>query len=119
VGNYTITLSGPPGAIFELIAGDRVTGDLGQSIAIEYYLRMEPGETVQIVVEPDADTDIVVELLSLDTGNPLAGVDEGFSGEAERIPFTAPEADDEGGVYLLRVSNFSGEPGGTYTLTLE
>lgn len=118
-GSYTITLNGPPGAIFELIAGDRVTADLGQSTVIEYYVRMEPGETVQISVEPDADTDIVAELLTLDAGNPLASADEGFSGESEQIAFTAPAADGESGIYLLRISNFSGEPGGTFALSLE
>lgn len=118
-GSYTITLNGPPGVIFELIAGDRVTADLGQSTVIEYHVRMEPSETVIIGVEPDADTDIVVELLSLGTGNPLASADEGFSGETEQITFTAPAANGESDVYLLRISNFSGEPGGTFTLTLE
>lgn len=116
-GSYTITLNGPPGVIFELIAGDQVTADLGQSTFIDYYVRLEPDETVQIDVQPDADTDIVVAMLDLE-GNSLASADDGFSGEAEQLLFTAPSSATESVVYLLQISNFSGEPGGTFTLAL-
>lgn len=117
-GSYTITLNGPPEVTFELIAGDQVSGDLGQSSLIDYHLRLQGGETVQIGAQPDADTDIVVELFDPE-GNSLASADEGFSGETEQLSFTAPDTDDESIVYRLRISNFSGEPGGTFTLTID
>lgn len=117
-GDYTITLNGPPEVIFELIAGDRVTGDLGQNSFIDYHVRLQSGETVQIDVQTDPDTDIVAALFDLD-GNQLAGADEGFSGETEQLSFTAPTAEGEGNVYRLRISNFSGDAGGTFTLSLD
>ena len=117
-GSYTITLNGPPGAIFELAVGDQVDGDLGQSTFIDYYIRLDAGEEMVVNVQPGSDTDIVAQMLDLDA-NVLTEIDDGFSGEAEQLRFTAPESPSEGATYLIRIINFSGEPGGTFSLSLE
>lgn len=117
-GSYSITVSGPPGVILELIAGDEVSADLGQSTAIDYYVRLDPGATLLVNASPDVDTDIVVEILDL-SETLLASEDEGFSGESEQLTYSVPPDSPEATVYILRVRDFSGEPGGTYSLTIE
>lgn len=117
-GSFSIALSGSPGVIFELLAGDQVTADMGQSTYIDYYIRLDPGAELNVNASPDADTDIVLEILDL-SENLLASADEGFSGEAEQLTYTAPASAAEATIYLLRVSNFSGDPGGTYSVTIE
>ncbi len=117
-GSYTITLSGPPGVIFELAFGDQVEGDMGEVSSIDYYLRLDAGDNMALDVQPDAETDILVQLLDLDE-NVISEVDEGFSGEAEQLTFTAPDSPADGAVYLIRVSDFSGESGGTFSMSLE
>jgi hypothetical protein len=117
-GSYTITLNGAPDVDFELLPGDEVTCDMGQSSNIDYYVRLDPGETLRVSVSPDADTDIVAEILDLDE-NVLSSIDDGFSGEPEQLDYTAPGGGTEGALYLIRVRSFSGETGGTFSMTLE
>ena len=117
-GSFTITLSGPPTVIFELAAGDQVTGDLGQNSFIDYYVRLETNDEISIDVQPDGDTDIVAEVLDLDE-NVLSSADEGFAGEVEQLAFSAPTSSSEAGLYILRIRNFSDEAGGTFSLNLE
>lgn len=117
-GSFTITLSGPPTVIFELAAGDQVTGDLGQNSFIDYYIRLETNDEISIDVQPDGDTDIVAEVLDLDE-NVLSSADEGFAGEVEQLAFSAPTSSSEAGLYILRIRNFSDEAGGTFSLNLE
>lgn len=117
-GTYTIALSGSPRVIFELLPGDQVSGDMGDSAGIDYYIRLDPGEAINANVVPDGETDVVVEILNRDE-NWLAGIDDGFAGEPEQLSFTAPAGEGEGVVYILRIRNFSAEAGGTFSLTLE
>ena len=117
-GSFTITLSGPPTVIFELAAGDQVTGDLGQNSFIDYYIRLETNDEISIDVQPDGDTDIVAEVLDLDE-NVVSSADEGFAGEVEQLAFSAPTSSSEAGLYILRIRNFSDEAGGTFSLNLQ
>lgn len=117
-GSYSITLSGAPNVIFELIAGDEVSGDMGQHMAIDYYVRLDPGGALLVDATPDVDTDIVLEILDL-SQTLLASADEGFSGESEQLAYTASPDSPEGATYILRVRDFEGNPGGTYSLSIE
>lgn len=117
-GSYSVTLSGSPGVIFELVTGDQVSADMGQSTSIDYHVRLAPGATLQLDASPDSDTDIVLEVLDL-SENLLASADEGFEGESEQLSYVAPSDAAEDAVYILRVRDFSGEPGGTFSLNVE
>src|SRR5690606_34623725 len=59
-GAYTITLSGAPSIIFELLPGDQISGDLGENTHIDYYVRLPVEESIAIDVVPDGDTDVVL-----------------------------------------------------------
>lgn len=72
------------------------------------------GTLVSIVVEPGANFDTVLTLFSPD-GTQLAGLDEGFSGDAEVLAgFELPVT----GEYTILVATF-GVNGGSYTLSLD
>lgn len=117
-GTYTITLNGPPLTVFELLPGDQISGDLGESTQIEYYIRLNEGESITVNAVPDQDTDVVVEVLDLND-TVLESADDGFAGELEQLTFNAPTAGEEATLYIVRIRNFSGEPGGTFNLTME
>lgn len=117
-GSYTITLSGSPEVIFELLPGDQITGDMGESSHIDYYIRLEANEAIHINVVPDSDTDVVAELLDFGE-TALSSVDDGFAGESEALSYTAPSSQSEEQVFIVRIRNFSEESGGTFTMTLE
>jgi hypothetical protein len=116
-GGYTITLAGSGSIILELAVGDLVTGLFDEQAAIEFLIGLNPNETITLSVEPDGQTDAVLELSDLD-GNPLAGADEHFAGAAESVTFTAPPEIAEGTLYAIRVSDFSSRTGGSFTLTV-
>jgi hypothetical protein len=116
-GAYSINLIGPPTTLFELAIGDQVEGQMDEAALIQYTLRINPSDEILIRVTPDADTDVVVELSDLED-NVLAEVDDGFSGEAEELPYQAPADTGDGEIHFLRVSDFSGEAGGTYSMTI-
>lgn len=117
-GDYNMTMSGPPSVIFELVFGDAVEARFGSSAFIEYSIRLNPDETLNLHAEPDADTDVVLALLDLED-NIVADADEGFSGEPETISYTTPSDIAEATIYFIRVSDFSGEGAGAFTLSLE
>lgn len=117
-GSYSVTLSGPPGVIFELTRGDQVSADMGQSTFIDYYVRLAPGATLQVDASPDSETDIVLEVLDL-TENLLASADEGFEGEAEQLTYVSPVDAPQDAVYIVRARDFSGEAGGAFSLAVE
>ncbi|HSM56146.1 MAG TPA: hypothetical protein VK879_08335 [Candidatus Sulfomarinibacteraceae bacterium] len=117
-GTYTITMTGPPSVIFELFFGDAVDGRFGSSAAIEYAIRLNPDETMHVQAVPDANTDVVLTVLDLED-NILAEADEGFSGEQETLSYMTPSDIAEGTIYFIRLSDFSGEGAGMYTLSLE
>ncbi len=117
-GTYTITLSGPPSAIFELLPGDQISGDLGNGASIDYYIRLEADESIMANVVPDGEVDVVVEILDFDEVV-LASADNGFAGELEQLSYTAPSTAGESQTFIVRVRNFSGQSGGAFTMTLD
>jgi hypothetical protein len=117
-GDYTMIMSSSPTTIFELAFGDTVEGRLGEDGSIEYAVRVSSDEELVVEVEPDAETDAVLDLLDLDDVV-LANTDEGFSGEAETLRFIPNADSDETGIYLIRVSDFAGDGNGAFALILE
>ena len=117
-GSYTVDLIGPPTTIFELAIGDQVQADFGQATFIDYHLRLDPGGSVAIRVQPDRETDVTLELTD-SAGGFLAALDDGFSGEVEELHYTTPAGSGERAIVTLRVGDFSGEGGGTFTLLLQ
>ncbi|MFW6042307.1 MAG: hypothetical protein ACOC9C_01350 [Chloroflexota bacterium] len=117
-GDYTMTMTGPPSVIFELVFGDAVEARFGTSGFIEYAIRLNPNETLNLHAEPDANTDVVLAVLDLED-NIVADADEGFSGEPETVSYTTPSDIADATIYFIRVSDFSGEGAGAFTLSLE
>ena len=116
-GEYTITLGGSGSVIFELAVGDEVTGLFDEQANIAFMLGLNPNETVVITSAPDAETDLVLELSDLD-GNVLAGADDYFAGGAETLTYSAPPEIEAGTLYFIRVRDFGGRTGGSFTLTI-
>ncbi len=117
-GSYALTMSQANAPQFT--GGGRV--EIGQGIQSEivpngrqYWTFDGAAEAlVSIVVEPDVSFDAVLTVYGPD-GSQLAGLDEGFSGDAEvlaglKLPVT--------GEYSIMVGSF-GLNGGSYTLSLD
>jgi hypothetical protein len=117
-GSYELTLY--QAEVPQFNSGGKI--ELGQGIRSEilpngrqYWMFNGAAETqVSIVVEPDANFDAILNLYGPD-GSELAGLDEGFSGDAEVLAgFELPVT----GEYTILVSSF-GVNGGSYTLSLD
>lgn len=117
-GEYTITLAGPVDVLFELAAGDDVSGTLDAAARVEFLIALGPGETVVLTAYPDAGTDAVVEVSDLD-GNLLTSADEYFPGGPETVTFTAPQDIADDSLYVIGVSDYNSAAGGQFTLTVE
>jgi hypothetical protein len=105
-GDYLIDLEANEGIILYLVDGDEVFGLLGDDSWLEYAVVLDEGETITVVVSPEAGFDVMVDIYDVDDVL-LENVDSGFSGEPETLSFTAP-AD---GVYFLVVQGFIGDVG--------
>jgi serine/threonine protein kinase len=115
VGDYDVTITGPPEITFELAFGDEVNSQLSDSSQIDYYFRAETGHIFTTIVQPDSNLDVVLELYNLnDLNNILAEVDDSFAGESETLEYTATED----GVFVIRVRGFGGATG-NFFLTIE
>jgi serine/threonine-protein kinase len=112
-GDYDITLFGPPSINFMLAPGDELVSQFDEATLIDYLYTTDQTETITILVEPDSDLDLVLEIIDRDSGNTLILIDDGLSGEPEELTFTFPAE----GIYIIRVTEFYGETG-AYYLTL-
>lgn len=116
-GGYTLTLGGSGSVIFELAVGDEVTGLFDEQATISFLVGLDPNQTIAVTAAPDGDTDAVLELSDLD-GNVLASADDYFAGGAETLTYTARAEIAEGTLTLIRVGDFGGRTGGSFTLTI-
>lgn len=114
-GTYDISLNGTDGIIFEITYGDVVQGTLGEEGALEYFLRLNPGETVQLDVASERELDPVLEILDRDE-QLIAERDIGYAGEPESLRFTAPGTVSADTTFIVRVRNFVGAGDGRFTL---
>jgi hypothetical protein len=117
-GAYTATLAGPATVIFELAAGDEVSGIFDASATVEFLMALSAGETIVVTATPDSATDAVLEVTDLD-GNLLASADDYFPGGAETVTFTAPGDLAESTLFFIRLADYNGAAGGRFTLVVE
>jgi hypothetical protein len=113
-GGYTITVNGPPPVVFTLVPGDSVEGNLGTQAFIDYNVQLAPGASLRAAVSTGNNMDATIAILD-SSRNPLLEADDGFTGESEQLDFTAQAG---GGTYYVRVTDFFGEAGGQFTLSL-
>ena len=116
-GAYAVTLAGTDNVLFEITYDDVVQGTLGEEGFLEYFLRLAPGETVQLGVESDSEVDPVLEILDVEE-QIVADVDVGWEGEPESLRFTAPATGEAKRTFIVRVRNFAGAGDGRFTLTV-
>jgi|GEM_PF-2179903 len=112
-GDYNLTLnevtSTAEGEAVILSPENSIAGNVGTDEVDTYLLTEVISRPVTVLVEPDPDFDVVVDLYGPE-GDLLASSDAGFEGQSERLSFTA-----EGG--NLQVRGYTGATGG-YTITL-
>jgi predicted Ser/Thr protein kinase len=113
-GDYEISLAGPPEILFELAKGDEVQGRFDDTAQIDYYYSGTAGEPIMVIVTPEGDLDVVVEILDGLGENSLVEADDWASGEAEEIASELPEE----ALYIIRVKGFAGQVG-SFFLSLE
>jgi hypothetical protein len=93
--------------------GQGIQSEIGANGRQYWIFEGAAGTLISIVVEPDARLDAVLNLFGPD-GAELAGLDEGFSGDAELLSgFELPVT----GEYTIQVSSF-GANSGAYTISL-
>jgi hypothetical protein len=113
-GGYEATLVGSDLVFFELAIGDLVIGRFGEASLIEYFIRVEAGDTLTIFAKTDDAVDLVLEIWDFDD-NPIASIDDSLTGESEELTHTF----SEGGLYVIRVSDFFTAGSGKFTMTIE
>lgn len=77
-----------------------------------HRVQLTAGRPVIIRLEPDPDSDLIMELY--DSSTIITGVDDGFDGELEQLLFTPQETAE----HVLTVYGFQFQ-GGSYTLTVD
>ena len=111
-GEYELTVSeaGISAPSTTIAVGDRLTGIIGPDELADYAFLSTDGRPVAVVVEPEGDLDVVVELI-----HPQDGIvaEEDSSFDRETLSFT-PTAGLE---YLIRVRGFAGA-GGEFAISL-
>lgn len=114
LGDYDVMLFGTHLVISETTTGDTVRGVFStQDGIIEFFISLDPEETITLTLDVSEDVDGVIEVRDLD-GNSLASADENVSGGAETLTYTASEE----GIVIIRISEFFGGSG-AYVLTVE
>ena len=111
-GQYELTISeaGVTVPSAAIAVGDRFSATIGPDELTDYAFLSADGLPVTVVVEPQGDLDVVVEIIHPQDGI-IAEEDSSFG--RETISFT-PTAGLE---YLIRVRGFAGA-GGDYTISL-
>jgi hypothetical protein len=117
-GRYTLTLvlSDDPLFIEEgrIKIGQTIQSDLPPNTQKTWRFSATAGELISIVLIPETPFDAILNLYGPD-GTRLAGLDEGFNGDAELLSgFELPLT----GNYTIFVSSFAGD-GGSYSLSLD
>ena len=114
LGDYDVTLIGPATTEFVLAAGDVIDGHFTEDNSlINYWYDGAAGETIDLVLEGDADSDVKIRILDSD-GNLLTEIDEGLDGESEELSYTF---EDETSI-IIEVSEFFGRSG-FFTFTVD
>lgn len=111
-GQYDLTVSeaGVSAPSATIAIGDRLSDSLGPDELADYAFLSTDGAPVTVVVEPEGDLDVVVEIIHPQDGI-IAEEDSSFG--RETISFTPTS----GLEYLIRVRGFAGA-GGDYTISL-
>ncbi|MCA9944140.1 MAG: serine/threonine protein kinase [Anaerolineales bacterium] len=107
IGEYEVTLFGTAEVAFELAYGDVVNAQTNSFGLVDYVIGGSTGDNLVLNVMPEDDSaDFVIEIMDLDD-NVLASIDDGLSGEPERLNYTFATDD----LVIIRVREFFGSVG--------
>lgn len=96
-----------------LLYGDVVTGEIGESGESSWSFIGLSDESIDIIVEPDGELDVVLDVLDSDGNSILDGAVD-FSFGVEQIENLVLESD---GTFYILISSYDDSPG-TYTLSI-
>ena len=113
-GTYDITLIGSDLVTFETAVGDQIIGRFGPAGFIEYTIRVDAGDTINLMAKTEDEIDLILQISDFDN-NILAEVDDGFTSEGEELSYTFEETD----VYIIRISDFFASGSGKFVLSID
>ncbi len=113
-GTYDITLIGSDLVTFETAVGDQIIGRFGPAGFIEYTIRVDAGDTINLMAKTEDEIDLILQISDFDN-NILAEVDDGFTSEGEELSYTFEETDE----YIIRISDFFASGSGKFVLSID
>lgn len=114
LGDYQVMFYGTDLATTETTTGDLIRGTLSQDDGlVEFYLRVEAGDVIQLTLEVSDDIDGFIEIVNLDSES-VAYADEETTGDTETLTYEPSEE----GLMIVRVGDFFGMSG-LFSLSIE